>query len=80
MLDLIYCYKIVFGLTKLNFDFFLNFPHCLPGGMLTSFSNQKKVKSRIRREAKEQAAQALKSSNSADAWNYIIIIIIMFVY
>jgi len=25
MLDLIYCYKIVFGLTKLNFDFFLEF-------------------------------------------------------
>jgi len=34
-------------------------------------SAQKKVKSRIRREAKEQAAQVLKSSNPADAWNYI---------
>jgi len=43
-LDLIYCYKIVFGLTKLNFvDFFLNFAHCLPGGMLTNFSNQEVV-------------------------------------
>ena len=32
---------------------------------------QKRVKSRIRREAKDQATQALNSSNPADAWNYI---------
>ena len=40
-LYLIYCYTIVFGLTKLNFIVFFNFPHCLPGVMLTNFSNQK---------------------------------------
>ena len=32
---------------------------------------QKRVKSRIRREAKDQATQALNSSYPADAWNYI---------
>jgi len=32
---------------------------------------QRRVKSRIRREAKEQATQALNSSNPVDAWNYI---------
>ena len=42
-LDLIYCYKIVFGLTKLNFVDFLNFPHCLLGGMRTNFSSQEVV-------------------------------------
>jgi len=29
-LDLIYCYKIVFGLIKSNFSDFLSFPHCPP--------------------------------------------------
>jgi len=42
-LDLIYCYKIIFGLTKLNFVDFFNFPLCLPGGMLANFSNQEVV-------------------------------------
>ena len=32
---------------------------------------QRRMKSRIRREAKEQATQALNSSNPVDAWNYI---------
>jgi len=32
---------------------------------------QKRVKSRIRREAKDQAMSAMTSHNPADAWNYI---------
>ena len=39
--NLIYCYKIVFGLIKLNFsDFFLSFPHCPLEGMPTNSTSQ----------------------------------------
>ena len=42
-LDLIYCYKIVFGLTKLNFVDFFEFSTLPTGGMHTNFSSQEVV-------------------------------------
>ena len=42
LLDLIYCYKIVFGLTKLNFvDFFLIFHIAYQGACVQTFQAKK---------------------------------------
>ena len=38
-LDLIFCYKMVFGLIKLNFSDFFSFLHSPPEGMHTNFTN-----------------------------------------
>jgi len=46
-LDLIYCYKIVFGLIKLNFSDFFSFPHRSPEGMPTKFTSQEVVMSEL---------------------------------
>ena len=46
-LDLIYCYKIVFGLINYFLLIFLSFPHCPPESMPTNFTNQEVVISEL---------------------------------